>query len=166
MNRRKLVYIAVDGLMIFILIMLFYSFLGFIQQQYLPVVEYIEARNVYHDDDYNHDISGVLKKSNWAPPWICSFNRIDASMQTPVGWERIAIEYFDQPENASITRNEGESVFGVWKLKTASQPDAREVRLDVHHNCLPLPFSEQLGLEIFFMKARTTIMLDLDAESH
>lgn len=158
--------LIINGLLLVVTLFAFSHLISFLQRNYVPIVEYIDVHHVYHDDNYNHDISGVLKKSKWAPPWVCSFNRINASMMTPVGWERIAIEYYDQPENTSITRNEGETVFGIWKLKTARQPDAREVRLDIHHNCLPLPLPSSLGFDVFFMKARTKILLDLDSETH
>lgn len=156
----------INGLLLIVILFVISHLLSFVQRHYIPIVEYINVHHVYHDDDYNHDISGVLKKSKWAPPWVCSFNRINASMLTPVGWERIAIEYYDQPKNSSVTRNPGESVFGQWKLKTANQPDAREVQLDIHHNCLALPLPASLGFELYFMKARTTILLDLDSETH
>lgn len=138
--------------------------LTFIQRQYVPIVEYLKVTSVFHDDDYNHDISGVLKKPDWITPDICHFDHIDVEMQTPVGWQRVDIEFYDQPKNASVTRNTDESVFGIWKLKTGSYTDAEILRLDIHHKCLPVPFATLLGLEVYFMRALTTINLDLSMD--
>ena len=147
------------GVMLFAVWLLFFATMApIVQGKYFPIFDEFQVSSVFHDDRYNHDITGTFRKL--VPKTICEFLRINASMLTPSGIVRIDIEFYDQPKGADKTRVEGVQYFGIWKLRTEGYTNARIVYLEVRHGCLKLPFSKST----YMMQTTTSVEIDLDSD--
>lgn len=127
-----------------------------IQRHYLPIVGDFQLTESYHDNEYNHDISGYFTKYWYAPQYLCEFDKVVPYVKTAFGYEPVGIVFSEHQYRVPVNRPTGSQVFGPWKIKTFRYPEARKIRLDVHHNCLLIP-----GTKIGLIPARTRIDIDL-----
>ncbi len=130
------------------------------QRNYYPVVTSMIVTEAVRINEGDIDISGVLSKPAWITSTVCQYAGMAVSIETPSGWKRVNIEFYDQPENAPVTRNPGDSVFGVWRIKSGTDI-AKNIRLDIEHNCGELPFVRLKGKPVHLVKALSVIYLTI-----